>query len=367
MQPADNGTQADTTTAPPDRREAIRVAQIGPDPVGPGGMPAALSALLKSPLAARYGFDVIPTYRGSRPLPRLLLFLRSLLALVRWCAGSGRRIVHVHMAARGSVYRKSVVVAVAKAMRRPVVLQVHAGPGDLGAFLDTLGPIRRRALRAALTAPDRLLSVSTSSAEALRPLLDDADIAVVPNAPPSIEPHGPRPQRQQVTVLFLGGFANPVKGGAVLVAALPTLLAACPSARVLLAGPGDGPVDLPDRARWLGWLDPPARDEAFEDADLFVMPSLSEGMPIALLEAMARGLPIVATRTGGMGELLTHGRDAVLVEPGDAVGLAKAIGDLVEDPERRSALGLAAVDRTRRLSDEDVYGALGRIYESVSR
>ena len=103
-------------------------------------MPAVIAALLRSPLAERYRFDAIPTYRDSQPLRRLLLFAGSLLALIRWCAGPGPRIVHVHMAARGSMYRKAAVVAVARAMQRPVVLHVHAGPGDLTAFLNRLGP-----------------------------------------------------------------------------------------------------------------------------------------------------------------------------------------------------------------------------------
>lgn len=343
----------------------VRVAQLGPDPSGPGGMPAALGTLLSSPLARRYSFDVIPTYSGSRPLPRLALFIRALGSLVRWCAGSGPRLVHVHMAARGSMYRKAAVIAAAKTMRRPVILQIHAGPGDIAAFLQRLGPVRRVVLGTALSAADRVLCVSKSSAEALRGVIGK-DILVVPNPPPPISSRGPRPPRDDVTALFLGGFANPAKGGSVVLAALPAALERCPELRVVLAGPGPEPqISLDRRVDWRGWLETPARDEAFWEADIFMIPSLSEGMPIALLEAMAQRLPVVASAVGGMAEILADGCDAVLVTPGDPAELAQALAGLAADADRRRALAEGAVERIRRLAATDVYGTLDRLYEDL--
>jgi glycosyltransferase involved in cell wall biosynthesis len=329
-------------------------------------MPAVVRALLQSPLADRYELDVIPTYYDSRPVRRLLLFCGALVALVRWCVGRGPRVAHVHMAARGSMYRKAVVIAVAKTMRRPVVLHIHAGPGDLTEFLGRLSPFRRGVLRAACAACDRVLSVSASSARTLSELLIDGEILVVPNAPPEIVPRTPRPDREGSTILYLGGFANPIKGGAVLLEALPELMARCPQARVVLAGPGESPVGLPGRVVWRGWLDETEKDKMFGDADVFVLPSLSEGLPVALLEAMSRELAIVASRVGGVPEVIVDGAEAVLVEPGDAVGLAQSIAALAEDPERRAALAKAAVARVERLAADDVYGQLDRIYTELT-
>ena len=142
-----------------------------------------MRALMHSPLAERYRFEVIPTYRNDEPRHRLLRFARSLIALTRWCARRGTGIAHIHMAARGSMYRKAIVVALAKAMRRPVVLHVHAGSGDIDAFVDRLGPLRRGLLRAAFAASDRVLTVSASSAGTLRARLIESEIVVVPNTP----------------------------------------------------------------------------------------------------------------------------------------------------------------------------------------
>jgi glycosyltransferase involved in cell wall biosynthesis len=328
-------------------------------------MPAVLTALLRSPLARRYRLEAIPSYRDARPLGRLLVFARSLGRLARWCAGPGPRVVHVHVAVRGSFYRKTVVVAVAKAMGRPVVLQLHAGPGDLEDFLGRLGGLRRRAFGAGFRAADRVLSVSEGGAGVLRQWLPDVEVSVVRNAPPPLVPPGPGRGSAEPLVLYLGGFADPAKGGAVMLEALPALLASAPDARFALAGPGEPPGPLPERVRWLGWLDAAAKEAALADADVFAMPSISEGLPVALLEAMANGLPIVASTVGGIGEILDDGVDALLIQPGDPAGLAEALRSLLLAPERRRQLGAAASARVARLGAEDVYAKLEAVYEEV--
>jgi glycosyltransferase involved in cell wall biosynthesis len=332
-------------------------------------MPAVIRALLRSPLAERYRLEAIPTYSGAyrhqNPLKRLFVFSRALVALARWCMGSGPRIAHVHMAARGSMYRKALVVLVAKLMRRPVIVHVHAGSLDIDAFLDRIGAPRRRLLRFSLARADRVLAVAAGSAATLRARLIDAEVVVVPNAPPAVEPNPPHRPREEVEILFLGGFDNPVKGGAVLLEALSALLRCYPRTRAVLAGPGEPPGELPEGVRWRGWLDEAAKDRAFRSADVFAMPSLSEGLPVALLEAMARGLPIVVSRVGGVPEIVTDGVDALLVEPGDAAQLAGSLGDLVEDPERRRELGEAAIRRVERLGNDEVYGRLDAIYAEL--
>jgi glycosyltransferase involved in cell wall biosynthesis len=350
------------------RQAKTRVVHLGPDPAGPGGgMPAVIASLLSSPLADRYMLEAIPTYRDRRPISRLLLFARALARLVRWCAGRGPRVVHVHVAARGSLYRKGLVVGAAKLMRRPVVLHLHAGPGDLDDFLARLGWLRRSLLRTPFLMADRVLSVSASGAEALRRGLVDVDVTVVPNAPPPVTAPTRRSGSGEVMALYLGGFDDPAKGGEVLLDALPGLLERSPTTTVLLAGPGSPPRELPANGRWQGWLDAEQKSRALAEAELFVLPSISEGMPVALLEAMASGMAIVATTVGGVPELLEDEVDAVLVAPGEPSQLADALAGLAVDPKRRARFGEAAAERAERLADEDVYGRLDRIYAELAR
>ena len=82
--------------------------------------------------------------------------------------------------------------------------------------------------------------------------------------------------------------------------------------------------------------------------DVFALPSLSEGLSIALLEAMAAGKPVVATNVGGNPELIIDGETGLLVPAGDAGSLATAIGALLSDPAEARRLGANGMDRVKR-------------------
>jgi glycosyltransferase involved in cell wall biosynthesis len=102
-------------------------------------------------------------------------------------------------------------------------------------------------------------------------------------------------------------------------------------------------------------------------ADVFVLCSHSEGMPYSLWEAMSFGLACVATRVGGVPELVTDGREGLLIEAGNPVALAEALGVLVRDPEQRLRLGQAArqraVEKVRQ--QRSIPETLVAVYEQV--
>jgi glycosyltransferase involved in cell wall biosynthesis len=81
--------------------------------------------------------------------------------------------------------------------------------------------------------------------------------------------------------------------------------------------------------------------EIYRQADIFVLPTIGDALPMALLEAMAVGLPVIATRVGGIPEVVREGETGMLVEVGDVDGLAAAIQTLVNDPALRVAMGVA--------------------------
>lgn len=337
-------------------------------------MATVIGGLLTSSLARQHRLEVLPTYRTPDPVRRVAVFSSAVLRLVAWCAGRGTRVVHVHATVRGSMYRKAICVAVAKVMRRPVLLHVHAGAAEIEVFRRRLGRARARLVAAGLGLADRVVTVSEAGKLALERCFGLPGVSVVPNAAPTAGEPAPErgdAQRQGVGILYLGGFANPVKGGDVVLEALRSVMAAEPSARVLLAGPGDLPksvgglVEESGGISWLGWLDAHAKAEAFQQSDVFVLPSTSEGLPMALLEAMSHGLAIVATEMGGVPDILTHEVDALLVAPGDAAGLGRAILELLRYPARRDALATQALARAQRLNEYEVCGRLDAIYREL--
>jgi glycosyltransferase involved in cell wall biosynthesis len=157
-----------------------------------------------------------------------------------------------------------------------------------------------------------------------------------------------------VRLLFVGRLA-PVKGLRILIEALRR--AALP---VHLTVIGDGPdrahleraaAALGGRVRFTGYLDQEAVAARLAGADIVVLPSFAEGVPVMLMEAMAAGLPVIATQVAGTAELVEDSVSGLLVPPGDALSLARAIDALAADPDRRARLGAAGRARVRAAFD----------------
>lgn len=150
-------------------------------------------------------------------------------------------------------------------------------------------------------------------------------------------------------LLVAVGRLDPQKDLGSLLAALPEILPAAPAARLLILGEGPERAALEAAARGAGLGERvlfrglvPDVVPYLQAADVFVLPSRAEGMPNALLEAMAAGLPCVSSRVGGALDLITPGRNGLLVEPGDPAALGAAVRWLLERPAEAAALGRAA-------------------------
>ncbi|MDQ6847438.1 MAG: glycosyltransferase family 4 protein [Candidatus Dormibacteraeota bacterium] len=146
------------------------------------------------------------------------------------------------------------------------------------------------------------------------------------------------------------------KGIDVLLDACARLNGSTPHVHLDIYGDGSLRVELEQRAARSG-LDvtfhgnvTDVRDRLL-GADIFVLPSRGENLPITILEAMAVALPVVASRVGGIAELVDDGVSGRLVEPDDIPALAQALAPLIEDPEARAAMGRAGVARVAESFD----------------
>lgn len=174
-------------------------------------------------------------------------------------------------------------------------------------------------------------------------------------AHPGERQHLPLRQKFGETAVLIGtvGRLNPVKDQMSLVEAFVRLLQRYPEMRetVRLVVVGDGPVRDRIQGRVtaagledLAWI-PGSRDDVSQilrSLDVFVLPSLAEGVSNTILEAMASGVPVVATAVGGNVELVEDGLTGSLVAPADSAALSDAIADYVRSPDRRRRHGLAA-------------------------
>jgi glycosyltransferase involved in cell wall biosynthesis len=158
------------------------------------------------------------------------------------------------------------------------------------------------------------------------------------------------------------------KGTPVLLEALDRIAAAVPGTRFALAGKGDTAVPARADLQVLGVLPQAELFALYRAADVIVVPSVwPEPLSRVLLEAMRIGRPVVATAVGGTPEAVEHGVTGLLVPRRDPEALAKAVIELLLDPERRSRMGRAAAERSRTAFDEErLVSALLEVYREVA-
>lgn len=178
--------------------------------------------------------------------------------------------------------------------------------------------------------------------------------------------------RRQPVIAVIGRLSRE-KGQRLLLEAAPMVLAEQAQAVFLLVGDGPDRKMLEARVaehglgravRFLGYRrDAP---EILRTIDLLAIPSLSEGISMVLLEAMSRAVPVVATRVGGIPEVVVHGETGLMVPPGDARCLARGLCALLDRPERAREMGEEAEKRARETFPLSLAAErIRRIYEEV--
>jgi glycosyltransferase involved in cell wall biosynthesis len=178
---------------------------------------------------------------------------------------------------------------------------------------------------------------------------------------------------ENTPVVLSVGRLSEEKGHSVLLNALPALLSRFPDLELLIAGEGslrsrlEGLVEKLQLGRHVRFLG--ARSdvpEIFATADVFVLSSLWEGLPMALLEAMASGLPCVATRVGGIPQAMRDGVEGLVVPPNDAEALADALATCLENRELAGRLGQRARARVEsEFSARRMASDYARLYEEL--
>jgi glycosyltransferase involved in cell wall biosynthesis len=262
---------------------------------------------------------------------------------------------------------------VGRLARVPVVATVHGRSyyADCGRRRLAYRVVSRAATMVAVSADIKRFIVERTGVSAARVHIVHNGIDV-PRPVPAAERErlrtalGIRPGAPLVTVV---GSLYDVKGHRYLLEAAPAVLAACPDTVFLIVGRGEREAALREQAQRLG-LEAAVRFLGFREdvpallaiSDLFVLPSLSEGLSIAVLEAMAAGKPVVTTRVGGNPELVLDGQTGLLVESADARGLAAAMTRILTDPREARRLG----DNGRcRVADRFTMAAMIRAYQDL--
>lgn len=342
-----------------------------------GGQISACHALLNSPLAGSYRFHLIDSTQESVPPPPLrrraaraarrvghfgarMLFRRDSIALIFISDGFG-------------FLEKGVMVLLARMCGRRVVLAPRSG-----ILIDDYarGPLWRAWIRTVLRAANVVVCQSARWRDTFADWgVPPVRLKVIPNwidAQPflAIAPPVPQPG-QPLRILFLG-HVEAAKGILDLIDAIARLR---DDAQISLVVAGSGGAmeqarqraaerGVEERIRFAGWVDEAARLDELAAAHALVLPSYREGLPNAVLEAMAAARPSIATRVGGIPDLVEHGVTGLLHDAGDVKALADCLLELARHPERVTAMGIRA--REHAMSHHSVAAGTSAMMHALS-
>ncbi|KRR16785.1 hypothetical protein CQ14_14445 [Bradyrhizobium lablabi] len=269
-------------------------------------------------------------------------------------------VVHINLSAHGSTYRKLILARISRICRLPYTLHLHSGQFE--EFWDSRKGILKNEIDLMFRKSHRIVVLGNHWQRMVSDRVPDCSgkIVIVPNATRKATSKNPGIISEAANVLFLGRL-GPEKGVPQLVSALASL-SAKPGWRATLAG--DGAVKdtraaveragLGDRISVPGWVDSAKVEALLHDANILVLPSLSENLPMSVIEALAHGAAVICTPVGALPDIIEHEKTGLFVEPGDAEGLASALGRLIEDPGLRRRLGEAGRSLHRSRLDIEV-------------
>ena len=355
-----------------------RLLVVGKGPPDTGGIATFLRTVLATEAAARRDGRLLnvantEALEGGR-LSRGNLRRTVLDARAVWRASKDRDVVHVHSALAPGVtlLRAGLLSAAARLRGCGVVVHAHGGRIQLWATTRR----RRLLVRLALLSVGQVVAVCTDGHATLVDALGEQRVTLLANAV-DVDAFGPRGPRHDPPRIVFVGLLTARKGVLDLAAASRLLTERQVPHELWLVGgtPDEGlaaeqevRAALPPEVRLLGQLPPDEVAAAYREADVFCLPSWWEAMPLSVLEAMATGLPVVATSVGDVPRIVRDGATGLVVPPRDPRALADALERVLRSPDGGAALGSAGRRyAVREHSLQALSTALDEVYRSAGR
>ena len=330
------------------------VLMLGTSPEMRGGVAAVVAILRDCGLFEREHVRYVVTHVDGSRWRKLAQFVGAAARVLRVLLSGNVSIVHAHVSANGSFWRKAALLWVARRFGCATVFHLHDGNFERYVEHGFGGPLLRWCIRRTIGASDVVIVLSERWAKWMRQFSPRSRVHVIGN-PVRLPPQdqrlpavGDKPAASS-RVLFLGMICD-AKGSFDLLRAFAIFRSQTPGWRLVVGGNGEverfleqaKSLGVRDDVDYLGWVSGDEKNRALAAADIFVLPSYGEGMPVSLLEAMAYACAVIATPVGGVPDMMTPESHGLWIEPGDVAGLAAALERVAGSPELRASLGAAA-------------------------
>lgn len=283
-------------------------------------------------------------------------------------------VIHIHMSYKGSFYRKYYVTKLCKKNNKKVIIHLHGS--EFKDFYNSGNEKRKKQIRELFTIADASIVLGEDWKKFISGIAPKANVIVINNAValPNIQT---RTISHNRTYLFLGALIQR-KGVVDLLEAVKQMKNRNVSNfHVLIAGSGAEENQLKEYTKqnglqsyvdFLGWITKEQKPSLLEKADVLVLPSYNEGLPIAILEAMSYALPIISTDVGSIAEAVQEDVNGFLIAPGDVNALTDAMVKLTVNTKLwKEESSMSRLICEKKFSEDVFFKEVERVYFDVCK
>lgn len=313
----------------------------------------------------------IPTWKLGNKLVKSWYAMQAIVRTWLQCQYNRNiKIVHIHGAANASFYRCKIFINLAKRLGKKVILHEHAAD-----FVEFYNQTKNKSeIVDTINKCDKLIVLSESWKNYFISIgIDSSRINILNNivSPPVIMPVGHADNK--LHLLYMGEISNR-KGAFDLLSAINKEKEYFDSRLKLRMGGNEVDGNIKEYIRtnklenivsYEGWIAGEHKTECLNWADVYILPSYNEGLPIAILEAMSYSHPVISTPVGGIPEIIKNDHNGILVKPGSQQEIIKAIKYYIENKDKIKSHGLNGYGIVENFFPEKVFADLSEIYENL--
>jgi len=339
--------------------------------VGPQNEKGGIGAVLETYKREMEGFRMVSTYPSTGNSNKHFYFLKQLVSIFKLLiTEEDIKILHIHCASKGSFLRKSMVALLGNALGKKTIMHIHGGL--FHSFYQS-SIFMTFWVRTILQSCDRVICLTPDWHQIFSEDLHLENLSVVLN-PVKTCPFNPYPHSfNSISFLFLGTITDN-KGIFELVNYLQkNRFYLAKKIKLTICGEGDSArlISLINRENqvnnifFAGWVNGTKKNALIAETDIFILPSHYEGLPMAILEAMSAGKPIISTFVGGIPSVVQPQHNGWLIEPGKINQLDSVFDQIFNEPALISRYGLNAFADAKQFHVHAIVSKLNNIYNEM--